>query len=291
MLELFTSRYWEDYELIDTGNQKKIERFNKFILIRPEPAAIWSPKYTKKHWYELAHAEYQPTGNYSGKWEKLKPMPDRWVMRYRSPEVKLRFFVELKNFKNVGVFPEQAVNWDYIMKRTRQNPGSKVLNLFGYTGLASITAKAGKSEVTHIDALKSVIAWGKENMKLNNIGHIRWLIDDVRKFVAREIRRGNKYHGIILDPPAFGHGPKKEKWILETDLNPLLGNIARIMYRKNFFLVLNVYSLNMSALSLWNVVEEHFKNFEIKKAEIGETFLSDDHGRKLSTGILIRIYG
>ncbi len=291
MLELFTSRYWEDYELIDTGNRKKIERFNKFILIRPEPAAVWSPAYSETHWLELAHAEYKPTGNYSGKWEKYKPMPDKWLMRYRSPEVKLRFFVELKNFKNIGVFPEQAVNWDYIMKRARIYEGTKMLNLFGYTGLASITARIAKAEVTHIDALKSVIERGKENMKRNNVGHIRWLIDDVRKFVAREIRRGNKYHGIVLDPPAFGHGPKKEKWVLEEDLNPLLKNISKIMYRKNFFLVLNVYSLNMSALSLWNLTEENFRDFEIKKAEVGETFLSDDHGRKLSTGILVRIYG
>ncbi len=291
MIDILTSRYWEDYKLLDSGNKLKLEQFGKYILIRPEPQALWRPEKSIEQWRKIANAEYKATGNYSGKWIKYKPTPNRWIMKYRSPEVKLRFYVELRQFKNIGVFPEQAVNWDYIMTRARQIENCKVLNLFAYTGLASITARVAKAEVTHVDALKSSMNVARENMLLNNVGHIRWIHDDVRKFVKREIRRKNKYNGVILDPPAFGHGPKKEKWVLEDHLAELIDDISKIMYRKNFFLVVNTYSLNMSALTLGNIISDSFGNFTIKKMEIGETFLPEEYGRKLSTGVVVRIYG
>ena len=291
MIDILTSRYWEDYKLLDSGGKMKLEQFGKYILIRPEPQAIWKPNKSIEQWRDIAHAEYKPTGSYSGKWIKYKKVPNRWIMKYRSPEVKLRFYVELKQFKNVGVFPEQAVNWDYIMVRARQIPNCKVLNLFAYTGLASITARVAKAEVTHVDALKSSLTAARENMLLNNVGHIRWIHDDVRKFVKREIRRNNKYNGVILDPPAFGHGPRKEKWILEDHVTELIEDISKIMKKKNFFLVVNTYSLNMSALTLANIVQDAFKHFTIKKMEVAEIFLPEEYDRKLSTGVVVRIYG
>jgi len=151
MIDILTSRYWEDYKLLDSGNK-------------------WRPQRSIEQWRKIANAEYKATGNYSGKWIKYKHIPDRWIMKYRSPEIKLRFYVELRQFKNIGVFPEQAVNWDYIMTRARQIANCKVLNLFAYTGLASITARVAKAEVTHVDALKSSMTVARENMLLNNVG-------------------------------------------------------------------------------------------------------------------------
>jgi len=293
MIEVGTPLYWEtnQYELIDTGNQKRLERFGKYVLIRPEPQAIWEPHLDEKEWYALAHCEYEPKTHYSGIWKKLKPMDSEWIIGYRSPEVKLRAILRLGTFKNIGIFPEQALNWDYIAEQCRQQEGMKVLNLFAYTGLASIAARAKGAEVTQVDAMKSAITWAKENMLLNHLGHIRWLVDDVKKFVAREVRRGNRYNGILLDPPAFGHGPKKEKWQIEEDLPRLLQMIAEILNRKNYFLILNVYSPQISLFTMRNLVEAYFSHFQIHKLEWMEVYLQDRAGRKLHEGHLIRMRG
>ncbi len=294
MISIVAPIYWEQYELIDSGNFKKLERFGKYVLIRPEPQAIWEPALSEKEWKRLAHAEFVPDKHqpFSGKWVRYKELPQRWIIGYRSPEVKLRSYLYLGNFKNIGLFPEQAVNWDYIVQRVRRMQNPKVLNLFAYTGMASIAARVAGAEVVHVDATKSAVTKARENMLLNGVGHIRWIVEDSRKFVQREVRRNHKYNGIIMDPPAYGRGPRKEIWQLEKHLDSLLADCAQILKQKDYFLIINVYSLGLSALVLENLIHRHFSHFEIHKFELIELFLPEQQRDfKLPAGVLLRIRG
>ena len=246
----FPSKNWKDYELLDSGNGEKLERFGRYILIRPEPKALWTPSMSAGEWKRLAHVHFRPGAGFgkagkedSGTWDKLREMEDQWYIRYggwnavasghagtsaastAGPSFSLR--LGLTAFKHVGVFPEQAPNWEFIYRKVQALRGKaglhadeaaaapKVLNLFAYTGGASLAAKAAGADVTHLDSVRQVVSWARGNMERSGLDGIRWVVEDAMKFASREAKRGRLYDGIILDPPAYGHGPDGEKWKLD----------------------------------------------------------------------------
>jgi 23S rRNA (cytosine1962-C5)-methyltransferase len=286
-MKLFTPEGFKDYELIDSGDFEKLERFGRYIVRRPEPQAVWSKLQSQKVW-ERNHAHFQPKGSHSGNWKRHPDMPDQWYVRYNYKDMKLKFRLGLTGFKHVGIFPEQAVNWNYIYESAKVIPNAKVLNLFAYTGGASLAARAAGANTIHCDSIKNVLNWASANMEASKLSNIRWLLEDAFKFVKREAKRGNTYHGIILDPPAYGHGPKGEKWKLEDMVNELTAHISTILNKEQFFLVFNSYSLGFSPLVLFDLIHTHFGPEVMKKAEFGELYLQESSGRKLPAGIFIR---
>ena len=295
---LLTPKNFPDYELIDSGDFEKLERFGKYILIRPEPQAVWSKKLNRKEWLQKAHVEFKAKSSSAGIWNKLKEMPDQWTIGFTvqnskfKVEKEIKFRLGLTSFKHVGVFPEQAVNWDYIFENVNELISDginqpRVLNLFAYTGGASLAAKAAGADVTHLDSIKQVVTWSKENMDLSGLKDIRWLVEDAMTYVKREIKRGRKYHGIILDPPAYGHGPNGESWKLEDHINEMMQMVAQLLEEK-FFLVLNTYSLGFSSLILQNLINELFPGLG-KSSECGELFLQSIAGPVLPLGVFARL--
>jgi 23S rRNA (cytosine1962-C5)-methyltransferase len=223
----------------------------------------------------------------SGEWQKLRKMPDQWTMKYPLPiDQSITFRLGLTAFKHVGIFPEQCVNWDYITECVGQlkTAKPKVLNLFAYTGGASLAACAAGAEVTHVDSIKQVVSWANENMQQSQLADIRWMVEDALKFVQREERRGNKYQGIILDPPAFGHGPKGEKWKLEENIAEMMRAVLTILDPKEHFLILNAYSLGLSAIVLENLLSAAAGD----RLHIGELYLQAKSGVKLPLGVFGR---
>lgn len=289
MMELLTPESFVDYELIDCGDFEKLERFGDYITIRPEPQAIWPKLLTETEWKKQAHVKFiQKTSN-SGEWQKLKKMPDQWKINYYLPNNEsISFRLGLTSFKHVGIFPEQAVNWDFIVDTIggMKTAKPRVLNLFAYTGGASLAAASAGAEVTHVDSIKQVINWSNENMQLSDLKDIRWMVEDALKFVQREVRRGNTYNGIILDPPAFGHGPKGEKWKLEENIAEMMTGVLQILDPSEHFLILNAYSLGLSAL----VIENLLKAKAGKSLHIGELYLQAKTGVKLPLGVFGRYF-
>lgn len=295
-MELYTPSNWKDYELIDSGDFEKLERFGSRIVARPEPQALWDKKLSTEEWKSMADAYFVKgkstksdfgADNERGEW-KLKPgIKEQWFIDYSYKEMQLRFRLGLTSFKHIGIFPEQASNWNFIYDTVKglDSKSPKVLNLFAYTGGASLAAKAAGAEVTHLDSVKQVVSWAKENMEASKLNDIRWIIDDAVKFVSRESRRGNRYNGIILDPPAYGRGPEGEKWILEEGLNSLLKGCNQILENKNCFIVLNLYSMGFSALVAESIVKSVF---DAKNTTIGELFVLDKNSRKLPLGVFAR---
>jgi 23S rRNA (cytosine1962-C5)-methyltransferase len=283
-----TPEKFADYELIDSGNFWKIERFGKYITIRPEPQAVWDASLSMNEWEQEAHVKFVPKSSSSGDWKKLKQMPDQWNIQYSILEKNpIAFRLGLTSFKHVGVFPEQAVNWNYIAESISliKTEKPKFLNLFAYTGGASLAARAAGAETSHLDSIKQVVTWANENMQLSKLDNIRWIVEDALKFVRREVKRGNKYHGIILDPPAFGHGPTGEKWKLEDNINEMMKAVLELLDEQEHFLILNAYSLGFSSLILENLVSTNFKPSNL---EIGELFLKDSFEKKLPLGAFAR---
>lgn len=287
-MKLITPKNWQQYELIDCGNFEKLERFGNFVLARPEPQAIWDKQLPPEEWDKLLHARFAQKSSHSGDWKKAKKMPDNWQVEYTYAKQTLRFKLALTAFKHVGIFPEQAENWDYIINSIKnfKTPQPKVLNLFAYTGGASLAAKAAGADVVHVDSVKQVVSWARENMELSHLRDIRWTVEDAAKFVKRELKRGHKYNGIILDPPAYGIGANGERWKLEDSINDLLKDVAQLLDRKDYFLVLNTYSLGFSALIIENLINQHFSAF--KNREIGELYLDAKTGVKLPLGVFAR---
>lgn len=283
-MQLLTPTRWKDYELLDSGQFEKLERFGKYITIRPEPQAVWDSALSREEWKKLAHIEFVPKSSSSGDWVKHKrDTPDRWNISYALPGGKeIAFRLALTSFKHVGVFPEQAANWDYIYQSLQEMKVEKpkFLNLFAYTGGASLAARAAGADVTHVDSIKQVVTWANENMQHSGLDNIRWMVDDALKFVKKEERRGNKYNGIVLDPPAFGHGPNGEKWKLEENINEMVKSVVQLLDPKKHFLILNAYSLGFSALILQNL----FRDTK-SKLEIGELYLNAKHGGVLPLGV------
>lgn len=287
-MELLSPKNWTDYELIDCGDFEKLERFGKYITIRPEPQAVWPKIYSNTEWEKLAHVKFVPKSSSNGDWKKLKQMPDQWTMSYnlngKESNGQLTFRLGLTSFKHVGIFPEQAVNWDSIASFLSKLNKPKFLNLFAYTGGASIAAKAAGADVTHVDSIKQVVSWANENMQKSNLDNIRWMVDDALKFVKKEVRRGNKYQGIILDPPAYGHGPTGEKWKLEDNIAEMMESVLQITDEHKHLLILNAYSLGFSAL----VPENLLSPFAMKnksKLSVGELYLAAKSGVKLPLGV------
>ena len=289
MMKLLTPESWQDYELIDSGEGAKLERFGNYILIRPEPQAVWGKSMSEDEWKRAAHAEFRQEGSHSGNWIRYREMPDQWYISYPGSGFRLTFRLGLTAFKHVGIFPEQAVNWDYIYQVSTGIANCRVLNLFAYTGGASLAARAGGADVTHCDSIKNVLNWANHNMQSSKLDNIRWLLEDAFKFVKREARRGNQYNGIILDPPAYGHGPKGEKWKLEDMINELTEAVSSILDQKQYFLVFNSYSLGFSPLVIQNLVQTHFPAPSATNSlESGELYLTERSGRKLPAGIFSR---
>lgn len=284
-----------DYELIDSGNFSKLERFGQYITIRPEPQAVWETELTQAEWLKKAHVNFVSKSSSSGEWQKLKPMPDNWQIKYTFKDKKnIQFNLALTKFKHVGVFPEQCVNWEFIYDKTKNilknQTTCNVLNLFAYTGGASLAARAAGADVWHVDAIKQVVSWANRNMESSNQKDIRWVVEDALKFVKREVKRGKKYQGIILDPPAFGHGPNGESWKLETQINELLDDVFKLLDEQSNFLVLNVYSLGFSSLIIENLIQKNSKknNLKIKDMQLGEIYIPSSSGQKLPLGVYCR---
>lgn len=280
------SPLWQDYELIDSGNFEKLERFGTFILARPEPQALWTKSLPDTEWQSMTHATFkrEEKSPEKGIWTLKSSMKEQWLISYASNGLQLKFRLGLSAFKHVGLFPEQADNWDFIYQRTKAFDKPKVLNLFAYTGGATLAAKAAGADVTHLDSVKQCISWARENMEASNLDNVRWMVEDAFKFVKREAKRGNKYQGIILDPPAYGRGPEGEKWVLEDCLNETLQNCAEIL-DTNGFLVLNLYSMGYSALQAETLLKSIFGNRNI---EIGEFYFTDKANKKLPLGLFAR---
>lgn len=285
---------WKDYELIDSGAYEKLERFGDYILSRPEPQACWNKSLKQEEWEKKAHARFVKTSSRDnqgekGQWQFMKKMNEQWSVGYSYKTMNLRFRLGLTAFKHLGLFPEQADNWNYIFDAVSeiQQPGTKVLNLFAYTGGASLAAKTAGADVVHVDSVKQVVNWSRENMEASGLDGIRWIVDDAMKFVKREIRRGNKYNGIILDPPAYGRGPDGEKWVLEEEINELINFCSCLLEEQTSFLVLNLYSMGFSALVADNLISSYFKN--IKSKELGELYISDNFNKNLPLGTFFRM--
>lgn len=280
----FIADTWENYELLDSGDSSKLERFGQYVLDRPEPGAIWPKGVPYKKW-DSADASFEPTGKKKGFWQNNVGVPDKWRLDYRSKDLdhlKLTFQLEMTRFKHVGVFPEQAANWEYIAGKI--NEGEKLLNLFAYTGGASLAAKSAGADVTHVDAIRQVIDWTRVNMELSGLDGIRWVVEDALKFLKREVKRGNKYNAVVLDPPTWGLGPKNEKWKLDHHLEEIVELVSQVVLPGGF-VVMNTYSgiPPTSLETLWRRV------LPMAQMVSGELCLKGKDGHLLSTGSLIRI--
>jgi 23S rRNA (cytosine1962-C5)-methyltransferase len=240
---MWISDGWKDYELIDCGDGERLERWGKHILVRPDPQAIWKTQRRNPLW-DNADAVYRRSSTGGGAWDKNN-LPSGWEIPYGT----LRFNIRPTNFKHTGLFPEQAANWDYIMRQVKTAEREvSVLNLFAYTGAATLAAAAAGANVCHVDASKGMVAWGKDNAALSGLGDrpIRWIVDDCIKFIQREIRRGNRYDAIIMDPPSYGRGPGGEVWKLEDGIYELVELCSGVLSEKPLFFLLNSYTTGLA---------------------------------------------
>lgn len=318
----YPGTFWKDYELVDSGDGEKLERFGNYYMIRPEPKALWGKTMPAGEWERMAHTRFRPGAGFakagkedSGTWERLKRTDDQWYIKYHGAQKGLDFSLRLglTSFKHVGVFPEQSSNWEYIYRETsklvenaRKNPSAsgvaadgrpKVLNLFAYTGGASLAAKAAGADVTHLDSVRQVVTWAHGNQDASRLDGIRWVVEDAMKFAKREAKRGNVYQGIILDPPAYGHGTDGEKWKLDECLFEMMKTVNTILAPENSFLVLNLYSNGFSPVLGETVVREAFGLQESGataglagyELESGELALRDRFGKVLPLSIVIRL--
>ena len=288
MFETLIPRF-PDYELIDSGDFEKLERFGRYVVRRPEPQAIWRRSLTEEEWRRLADASFLRDGRSEerGEWRLRSGMPSRWTVDYAYEGMRLRMRLGLTSFKHVGLFPEQAANWNFIydncVRMRAEGRTPKVLNLFAYTGGATLAARAAGADTTHVD---SVMTWARENMEQSGLEGVRWIVEDALKFVQREVRRGNRYNGIILDPPAYGRGANGEKWILEDNIGEMLECCARLLEPRGAFLVLNLYSMGLSATLASTAVRQAFGTpFE---EQFGELCFDDRAGKRLPLGTYCR---
>ncbi len=307
----FPSERWNDYGLIDCGDGEKLERFGRYTLIRPEPKAVWHKAMGDAAWLGSAHTRFSPGAGFgkagkedSGTWQMLRKMQEQWYISYPLLELpasnvlhasetrsKISLRLGMTAFKHVGVFPEQAPNWDFIYSHTR--PGMKVLNLFAYTGAASLVARAAGADVTHLDSVRQVVTWARGNMENSGLQDIRWVVEDALSFVKREQKRGHLYDAIILDPPAYGHGPDGERWKLDDCLFEMMQLIGKILKPVDSYLILNLYSNGYTPALAETVVREALgitsHSGEMARLESGELALKDSAGRILPLSTVVRL--
>lgn len=266
---MWIADHWKDYEVIDTSCGEKLERWGSYILLRPDPQVIWKTEKTVPEWNRL-NGHYHRSSKGGGEWEFFK-LPEEWTISYRELNFRLKPF----SFKHTGLFPEQAVNWDWCSERIREaGRPVKVLNLFAYTGGATLAAASAGASVTHVDASKGMVTWAKENAAASHLedAPVRWLVDDCVKFVEREIRRGNKYDGIIMDPPSYGRGPKGEIWKIEESIYPFVELAAQLLSDDALFFLINSYTtgLQPAVLSyMLSAVIQKKRGGEVQSSEIG----------------------
>ncbi len=264
---------WKDYEILDASAGMKLERWGDIILSRPDPQIIWNKDYDDSK----ANAIYHRSNKGGGAWENKKKTPEKWLIKYKD----LNFWVKQMGFKHTGLFPEQAINWDFMREKIKEaNRPIKVLNLFAYTGGATVACLAEGAEVVHVDSSKGMVAWAKENVQASKLEDrkVRFLVDDCRKFVEREARRGNKYDAIIMDPPSYGKGTNGEVWDIEKDLAELLDSCQKILSDKPLFFIINTYTTGLSKEIFANLLKQKLGNLNgtIESLEIGFKISSND---------------
>jgi 23S rRNA (cytosine1962-C5)-methyltransferase len=286
-VDLSAPQNWRDYALLDSGNGQKLEKYGPYKLIRPEPEAFWQPALPEAEWQRV-DAIFKPgSETHGGHWKILTKLPERWEMEYNG----LRYWVQPTASRHVGVFPEQASHWDWLEGKIRKaGRPVKVLNLFGYTGLASLAAARAGAQVTHLDASPRVVQWGRENQALSGLESksIRWIKDDAMKFVKREARRASFYDGIMLDPPKFGRGPQGEVWEFYDLLGSLLEACRQILTPNPLFLIITAYAVKASSITLYNSISEMMRQW-VGATEAGELVLEEKSaGRLLSTAVYAR---
>lgn len=279
-MNILKTEGWQDYELLDSGDGYRLERFGTYRLVRPDPQIIWHKRLDKKEW-EKADAHFEKEQE---QWINKGNVPKKWLLTYDN----LSFWSQLSPFKHTGVFPEQTLQWQWIKEQiTRTKRPLNILNLFAYTGIASLVAAAAGARVTHVDASRPTIGWARENQLASKLTEkpIRWILDDAVKFTQREISRGVRYDGIIMDPPAYGHGPNGEKWNFNYSFPKLLELSRQVLSDKPVFVLINAYAISASALMLDNVLQDFSKDMG-GVIEVGELALQEkDSSRLLSTGI------
>ena len=244
---------WQDYEILDMANGEKLERWKNVILVRPDPQIIWTQKSFPEKWKNV-NAKYHRSSTGGGNWKYNKKMPDAWQVKYKN----LTFNIKPMGFKHTGLFPEQAVNWDWMIEKIQKaNREIKVLNLFAYTGGATVACSYAGAQVCHVDSSKGMVTWAKENIQASGLQDrpVRYIVDDVIKFVNREIRRGNKYDAIIMDPPSYGRGANGEVWKFEENLPELVNLCAQVLSDKPLFFLINSYTTGISSTVLQNILE------------------------------------
>ena len=287
-MKILSTPGWEDYELLDTGYGMRLERFGDYRLIRPDPQIIWKQSLDKEVW---ANADAMFDAD-TKRWVVKKKLPDKWLLRYHN----VAFYAKLSPFKHTGVFPEQILQWEWMREkilRAKRETGRKkinVLNLFGYTGVASLVCAAAGASVTHVDASRPTIGWARENQTASKLSDkpIRWILDDAVKFVQRELKRGVQYDGIVMDPPVYGHGPEGERWDFNESFPKLLSLCQTVLSDRPLFILINAYALSSSSLMLQNVLEDYVSDLG-GVVEVGELALQEQSaGRLLSTGIFAR---
>jgi 23S rRNA (cytosine1962-C5)-methyltransferase len=266
---------WGDYALLDSGTGRKLERYGRFTVVRPEPQCLWAPALPASAW-EAADAVFDPTDEEdAGRWKLRGQPPETWPLAWGDVKFNGRF----TSFRHLAFFPEQAANWEWLDTAVRGAGSPKVLNLFGYTGVASLVMAAAGAAVTHVDASKRAVAWARENAELSKVSTIRWIVEDAKKFVAREVRRGSTYEGIILDPPKYGRGPDGEVWRLFEDLPELAGLCAQLLSENARFLVLNAYAERISGAALSGLLADKLRG-RGGRIEWGELALVQEDGAR-----------
>ena len=282
-MRILATAGWSEYELLDTGNGLRLERFGAYRLVRPDPQIIWQPKLDQREWSNvdaIFDAEEK-------QWVIKTKVPDKWLMHYKD----VAFYAKLSPFKHTGIFPEQTIQWDWIAEKIKNTKHKvNVLNLFGYTGIASLISASAGAKVTHIDASRPTIGWARENQAASQLADkpIRWILEDAIKFVQREVRRGVEYDGIIMDPPVYGHGPNGEKWDFNESFPKLLSFCKAALSDKPIFILINAYAISSSALMLENVLEDYVSDLG-GAIEVGELALVEKSAKRLlSTGIFAR---
>lgn len=274
---------WPDYELLDCGNGRKLERFGEVVLDRPEIQARNMSGLSNNEWHSLAWAKFEESSGQKGSWHTNRKIPESWIVKYPTGKGNLVFNLKLTRFKHVGIFPEQSANWRFIIEQFEKIDDPQLLNLFAYTGGASLAAKSAGASTTHVDSIKQVITWARQNMESSGLHDIRWICEDALKFLQREEKRGNHYSGLVMDPPTHGLGPRGERWNLDDKLEQLFRSAGAVL-DANSYLILNTYS-GIEVDTLYTFAKTHLQQFDIV---VGDLKIRATSGNEFTTGTILR---